>query len=232
MEPLLWCEEFAVQHLWKSGYSTGVFGPIDRPPLHELCNKLCELCQYLSDNVEKSPQPLHRILSNFVESDPTAWISAWTQSSPVATGSAKVPETLLRECRGLLRDLYRIVIARRLSYDGWAADPHTSNTTDGRTQHFFSEFTMFPGSDSLRLGKLVMDPEDAKKVIGSLDDLTASFIQSGPFSIELTTTPSQHLVLNKRGRIMVFWEGPEIFQTRFGIPGCDSFRRPCAGKTP
>jgi hypothetical protein len=114
------------------------------------------------------------------------------------------------------------MIARRRSEDGWDVGFGKPETARAKTQQFFSETTWFPGPDSLRLRKPLVQPADAFVM---LDDLTASFIRSGPFKLGLTKIPSRHLTITKDGEILLFWEGKENFEERRGIPGDDTFRR-------
>jgi len=93
--------------------------------------------------------------------------------------------------------MFTIAIARCRS--DWGQDelhPPSKNSL-----HFNREsldFITYPGSDPLRFGKLV-DRDASKGLWGTLDEMKAYFINSGPYELELSTRPSDHLTLSSRG---------------------------------
>jgi hypothetical protein len=215
MDPLIWCENFAIECLWKPGYSSSILGQRDRPPLFDLLYDLRTMCVELTRYGLQDPCLVDELLQKGSDYN-------------LLTGQESMDrKKRARACRGLLVDLYRIMIARRMSNDGWldTDSNNTKNTADAKTRQFFSETTMFPGPDSLRLGKPLIHPSEAVKAFGMLDDLTASFIHSGPFRLRLTTLTSHHLTMNKDGEIFLFWEGAEHFEKRHDIPGRKRFIR-------
>jgi hypothetical protein len=77
----------------------------------------------------------------------------------------------------------------------------------------------FPGPDVLRLGKRPMNQDAYKDLWGTLEDLTASFINSGPYEVQLSPYPGQHLTLSGDGKLRLFWEGREYW-TKEGDASC------------
>lgn len=53
---------------------------------------------------------------------------------------------------------------------------------------------------------------------GTLEEMKAYFINSGPYKIELSTTPEEHLTLSSTGKLRVFWEGPNFWPERGAKP--------------
>jgi hypothetical protein len=50
------------------------------------------------------------------------------------------------------------------------------------------------------------------QVWGTLEEMKAYFINSGPYQIELSTFPSEHLTLSSLGKLRMFWEGPKFWE--------------------
>ena len=121
---------------------------------------------------------------------------------------------------GLFFDLYRIVIARRFSQEGW--DKINKKSTETTILQSLAASTTFPGGDSIRLGEVPMDPIILPTLYGSLDDMNAAFICSGPYKLKLTKLLSQHLTLSNTGAIILYWDGE--FE-RQGIPGSKTLMR-------
>jgi hypothetical protein len=69
------------------------------------------------------------------------------------------------------------------------------------------EVNYFPSGKILRLNELPpLDPSTISPY-GSLQDIDAHFILSGPFKINLTNKFGEHFTLNEKKELLVYWEG-------------------------
>jgi len=64
-------------------------------------------------------------------------------------------------------------------------------------------FRRFPGSDLMIRSRQPVTPETVKTLYGSLAEMKASYINSGPYKLEFTTDPEEHLTLDGRS-IMIY----------------------------
>ena len=81
---------------------------------------------------------------------------------------------------GFYADMFAIGIARGRSNFG-KDDLGPNGTWSLYFNQGDLEVIKFPGSDALRLGKPPVDAGTLKYLFGTLDDMTASFINSGPY---------------------------------------------------
>lgn len=183
-EPIMWCEEFVVNCVWDRKYSSAVLGS-SRPPMAAVVLEIIEMVNYLSQATQVTT-----VLSHLRGFNPR-----WTVSVNFDRDWGS---------RGYLLDMFRIVIARRLSQEGWDRNRDPSDIFSSM-RRILIESTTYPGCESLRFGKAY--PSSEEGLHKSLDNMKASFINSGPFRLELTTYPWQHLTLSSDGKIMMFWEG-------------------------
>jgi hypothetical protein len=118
--------------------------------------------------------------------------------------------------------MFRIVIARRYSQDGWDAlrESRVNSQPSFTPRRLLLEFTTFPGSDSINLGQFPMKRTEMEALYGSLEDMRAGFISSGPYKLVLTNNPANHLTLSSNREIRLFCEAPD---RRSVVPG-RSFR--------
>jgi hypothetical protein len=122
---------------------------------------------------------------------------------------------------GFFLDLFRIAIARPPNGEGWDKKRQVMKETS--ISHWMMlERTRYPGGDVLRLGRLPVHQTVLQGLYGSLENMKASFICSGPFKLALTTYPSEHLTLSNNGKIRLFWEGRSQVSA---LPGAKSFLR-------
>jgi len=64
-------------------------------------------------------------------------------------------------------------------------------------------FRRFPGSDLMISSRQPVIPETVKTLYGSLAEMKASYINSGPYKLEFTDDPEKHLTLHSRS-IMIY----------------------------
>jgi hypothetical protein len=109
-----------------------------------------------------------------------------------------------RASEGLLTDMFSIAVSGGRSDFG---RDHLPNAGDISSLDMIT----FPGPDALRLGKPPVNPGAYKDLWGTLEDMTAAFINSGPYRVQLTQYPGEHLTLSADGKLRLFWEGPEYW---------------------
>ena len=199
MSPLLWCEEYTVFTLWSRNYSSSILGT-DRPPMAGIARDIITLIEHLSEGQTYLSEPLLNHLKDF--------------RSPLFS----IPPPLLRSLdidwasRGLFADMFTIAIAHGNSAYGRddLRVPNSGAVSINRTR---LESVKFPGPDALRLGKSPVDRDSgtAKQLWGTLEEMKAYFINSGPYKIQLSTRASDHLTLSNQGKLRVFWEGPKLW---------------------
>lgn len=215
MDPILWFEEYTVSSLWSGGYSSTILGN-DRPPMAAAARDIISLISYL--NVPLSPfmtspdGTLFNLLKEFRT-------SLFSIPPPLS-------QSFDREwaSRGLFADMFFIATANGRSTYG-----RDDLAPNAKGIWYFNrgelEVMTYPGSDSLRLGKVPVDTAALKDIWGTLDDLKASFIDSGPYKIQLSTDAEHHLTLSSQGKLRIFWEGPKFRHDTGLYPGQNTFRK-------
>jgi len=68
-------------------------------------------------------------------------------------------------------------------------------------------FRRFPGSDLMIRSRQPVTPKTVKTLYGSLAEMKASYINSGPYKLEFTDDPEKHLTLHSRS-IMIYCAKP------------------------
>jgi hypothetical protein len=197
MCPLIWCENYTVFTLWSRYYSSSILGT-DRPPMAGIARDIITLIDYL--NQRYSSEPLLNHLKDF--------------RSPLFS----IPPPLVPSLdidwasRGLFADMFTIASAH--GHSAYGRDdlklPNSGTVSLNRSR---LESIKFPGPDALRLGKLPVDRDSgtAKQLWGTLEEMKAYFINSGPYKIQLSTRASDHLTLSNQGKLRVFWEGAKLW---------------------
>jgi hypothetical protein len=208
VEPLMWCEEFTVKYVWTERYPSELLGS-SRPPMVAVAKEMINMVNVFETLASYHPTGMPSMpLSTYLRDNATDLCRETVVSADIVFAN-----------QGYLHDLYRIVIARRPPEDDWNAALDESEIS---ARNIIAASTTFPGSDSLRLGRLPVDPNALQGLYGSLDDMNARFICSGPFKLELTEYPSRHLTLSSDGKIMLYLEkefkGP-------GFPGSTTLMR-------
>jgi hypothetical protein len=191
-EPLVWLEDFIIKCVWSAHYASPILGA-SRPPMVAIAADIISLIDYFSSpSLPRLPVTHH--------------LRRWCKQDALCSIDGGLDESRLRlATRGFFMDLFRIAIARRYSDEGLDANHDPSGPT--RSQLTMENLTQFPGFDVLRLYKVPLNAGKDQEGY-SLDDIKASFIHSGPYKLELTTIPGEHLTVNGEGKIRVFWEGP------------------------
>jgi len=201
-----WCEEFVVQTVWKSDYSSKIFGA-QRPPMAAVAFDLILLVKHLSQLPRYPEQPLSRCFRTFLR-------RRTLHSLSIGPGF-----DFDWACRGYLWDLYNILVHYKLTQNG--LDKYGKTPPDDEAEYInvtWVEQAKFPGGDTLGI-ECAVDHEQVKKIFGSLADMRASFINSGPFELALTTNLSDHLTMKNR-KILLYCDKPSrLRRDRGHIPG-------------
>jgi hypothetical protein len=216
MDPLLWCETFTVFYVWNSKYASAILGAGSRPSMAGVAADIASMVAHLARSIQPNgavsvpPSPILYVLQNFTD--------------PLWSIPRKRNFSRELASRGFLLDIFRIAIARRLSHQGLDSNHNDSDLVKDRSEDHWTwlERSMFPGCELLRLGRMPLSQTATDAVYGSLDDLKASFICNGPYTVALTDEPSEHLTMSDKGEIRIFWEGRG---DEFFIPGQKTFMR-------
>jgi len=92
----------------------------------------------------------------------------------------------------------------------------TTRVSDGYSrEHWIKEigpdsqyrFRRFPGSDLMIRSRQLVTPETIKTLYGSLAEMKASYINSGPYKLKFALDPEEHLTLDDRS-IMIYCAQP------------------------
>lgn len=229
IDTLMRFEEYVVFTMWSESYSTSLLGS-DRPPMAAVARDLISLVLYLQgfmsqgietrDKKKKGKKEKIPLLSAVIQ-PPMAILEVlkcFCADRELFSISPTVRESIAQSERisrlGFLVDLLTLAIS--LGRTDYGRDElrvriiPSSNRILGGVSDL--EFLMWPGPDTLQLGKPPLERAAFKDLWGSLTDMTAAFIDSGPYSIELSERASDHLTLSSRGRLRVFWEGPKFWK--------------------
>jgi hypothetical protein len=204
INPLLWCEVLTVACVWSRTYASAILGTESRPPMAAVACDIIALVNYLKSIT--GPESIFTHLERF---------PSFKNLHSVL--SAKVD--LKIASRGFFLDLFRIAIARRITREGLDKNIHTARDI---SRMVLQERRMYPGVDSLGLGKSRVSRSTLDSLYGALEDMRASYICSGPFKLALTESAMEHLTLSSDGKIRLFWEGRNKTS---GTPGHTSFLR-------
>jgi hypothetical protein len=195
-----WCEEFVIDYVWRPSYSSTIIGKNDRPPMVAVAMDMIELVEYLARVDERvEPRFLAELFKDFLK-------SRQHQLRSIIFGSTFDFDWA---CQGYIWDLYNIIILKEVSKNGM--DQYNPKSCPHYVPDFdvipatLVERVRFPGGESIKIGIAPIDANKVKDLYGSLGDMKASFIKSGPFDFALTPIPGEHLMMKNR-KIHVFCE--------------------------
>jgi len=208
------CEDFCAQFIWNQNYSSAVLGP-DRPPMAAVAKDIMTLVNYFKDLGQEPGCKVSTLLKGFIRCNEIYCLEgqgdSWAARA-LLTDMFKividVPEEVLEEIRKENVD----EILEGLDANQCNPSPHTGGEKLAVATRW-PEINYFPGGQILRLNELPLLDPSIISPYGSLQDIDARFILSGPFKIKLTRKFTQHLTLNEKKELLVYWEGkdPEGF---------------------
>jgi hypothetical protein len=205
---LIWVENFLVYHVWNKYYSSSILGQQTRPPMAAVVMDMIDMIEYFKSKVAGTaiPKPLREWLADF--------LSSHTLKS-LCTDNAVDQKWA---CEGYLADLFSIVACLpRDEYStlgpptelGW--DPDVNATLSGRIcvgSPSTSLLTkILPGAEVFFSSEV---PPVESKGFESLEDLDASFIESGAFRFRLTHRIEHHLALDSDNNIHLYTNAEKL----------------------
>jgi len=232
MDALMRFEDFVVFTLWSSVYSSSLQGR-DRPPMAAVARDIVSLVSSLSLSqmppgmgppLTATPRPILEVLKDFCSQQALFCLSSEVRQAITVKD--------INSDLGILVDMLTIGVA--LDRSDYGRDDLIGAPKGNSPSNVFSgvtdlAFMMWPGPDILKLGKRPVEPEAFKDLWGTLDDVTASFIHSGPYRIQLSESRAKHLTLDSNGKLRIFWEGPEFWKLRGDrwplVPGSHTFMK-------
>jgi hypothetical protein len=232
--PLLWIEEFIVNHIWNDNYSGSVLSSDSRPPMNDVVLDMIALLEFstvwsMEHDADKPPK-VYDMLRGFAA-------TVRMRSSP--PGILLDDSQLDWAARGFLADMFNAIICVRYLA---RVDPKCRKRTEpgeilgwdwmekGGPRRW-PEKCGFPGSDCLRIPKPFNDQDKAARQLG---DLNAEFICSGPFKFTFTTFLAEHLTFNQNHEIRLFFDGGFEEFNFPNFPGhvLESFEQHALGRSP
>jgi hypothetical protein len=106
--PVMWCENFTVQCVWAVNYSSKVLGDSARPSMAAVALDMVDMVRYLS-LLPQTPRSRSLCLQEILRNHSWRTIPSETMAELDVDWATK----------GYLLDMFRIIIARRHSQDGW-----------------------------------------------------------------------------------------------------------------
>jgi hypothetical protein len=198
---LVWVENFVIYHVWNKHYSSSILGGQTRPPMAAVVMDMIDMIEYFrSISGSTSSKVLREWLTDFFAS---------RTLKSLCTDKA-VDQKLA--CEGYLADLFSIVACLpRDEYStlgppaelGWDADVKATlsgRICVGRPSTSLLTKTL-PGPGVFFSSEV---PPVEVKEYESLEDLDASFIESGAFRFRLTNRIEHHLALDNDNHIHLY----------------------------
>jgi len=198
---LVWVENFVVYHVWNKYYSSSILGEETRPSMAAVVMDMLDMIEYFN-SIDRSTRP--KALSE--------WLADFLASHSLQSLRTDKDFDHNWACEGYLADLFSIVACLpRDEYStlgppvelGW--DPNVDATVSGRISVGRSSTSLlsksFPGPEVFGFPDV---PAVEEKGFVSLEDLDASFIESGAFRFRLTNRIGQHLMVDSDNNIYLY----------------------------
>lgn len=198
---LVWVENFVVYHVWNKYYSSSILGEETRPSMAAVVMDMLNMIDYFN-SIDGLTRP--KALSE--------WLADFLASHSLQSLCTDKDFDQKWACEGYLADLFSIVACLpRDEYStlgppaelGWDPDVHA--TISGRicVGHSFTSLLSkpFPGPEVFSFPDV--PPVEGKGVV-SLEEIDASFIESGAFRFRLTNRIGQHLTVDSDNNIYLY----------------------------
>jgi hypothetical protein len=202
--PLIWVENFVTYHVWNKHYSSSILGEASRPSMAAVVMDFIDMVNFFkSIDTTAAPRTLEDWLAEFYSSKSLK--SSRTDGRPLDGEGV----------RNFLADMFSIVAC--VPRDGYSTfgppcelgwEPDTELATSGHIRIGPSSARLLrqlvPGVGLLFSPSMPPLSPAASHPSLSLEDLDASFIQSGPFQFQLTNRIEQHLTLDSDNHVSVY----------------------------
>jgi len=206
-----WCEEFVVQYVWRVDYSSSLFGNNTRPPMAAVAFDMVLLVRYLASLPRYPERSLAKCFAKFLS----------RHKHKLQSISIGPNFDYDWACQGYIWDLFNMIILDNLSENG--LDKYNPGRQTGQDEARYINVSWvkhakFPGGDIIGVESAI-DRHHLKALYGSLAEMRASHIHSGPFRLALTPHLSDHLTMKDR-KILIYCDKPsKARRDRGHIPG-------------
>lgn len=207
-----WLEEFVVQNLWRRDYSSALFGNEKRPPMAAVALDMIHLVKYMATLPRYPERSLAECFTEFLS----------CQRHKLHSLNVEPDFDFDWACRGYMWDLFNIIILESLSENGLDKyNPKRAENVPDEAEFVnvtWVEHAKFPGGDTIGI-ECPVDRNHLNELYGSLEEMRASYICSGPFKIALTPNLSDHLTIRERKLLMYCDKPSKTRKDRGHIPG-------------
>jgi hypothetical protein len=194
--PLIWTEDMAA-HIMARSYSPSILGKFAKAPMAAIVLDIIDLVTYL------------RSIPTTESKSVATWLTEFLDCHRLRS----IPKTKDLDVnwavKGYLADMFTIVTCFANVYSDWLRRGLNEPWNGGffnelnKTRSSWVHVKKFPGPHLF-----LADPPIESITHGSLDDLNAGFICSGPFKFKLTKNINEHLQLSNQREICLYWENP------------------------
>jgi hypothetical protein len=242
-EPLRTVEDLCVNCVWSKGYSSTTLGSQEsdsetRPAMAAVVTDMIAMMKFFSNIVNKPaaeiqlPLSLEECFILFVEEVELCSVER-------QKGNPDLPT------EGYLWDLFTVIVCiTRYSRErqGWKPQRKQSTISDPHIPTYLlpnpaenpAKFQYFPGGAVLGIerspvvggpSRIQTNEISSLQSAGSLEELDANYIHSGPYRLKITKDIGAHLTLNNEGYIMLYFNPvlsyQKILHARPAVPGDD-----------
>lgn len=201
--PFVWAEDFVITCIWNGQYSSSVLSTSSRPPMAAVVMDMIDMIEFFKSQctIDSPRATIDEWLKNFYHSQKLRSIDI----------SQTVDENWA--ARGFLADLFCTVACLPRLGPPYGLDEYQR----GRKELPFEE-NLFPGSDLLFFPAQPPVSKAASDPSVSIEDLDASFIESGPFQFRTTNRFNDHLTLDYDNGILIYKPRKERVLDFYGYP--------------
>jgi len=188
--PMLWAEDFVILSVWEKKYSGSIIGTTIKPPMAAVVLDMIALVDFL-----KSIKEQRMIIQ---------WLTEFVRNNQLRSSLPDHDIDVDWAGRGYIADLFSIVACLECTSDtGPPPFPagHDSRQKIKLPPSYYAR--TIPGFGVLipvqkPVSTAALNPSN------SVEQLSARFIQSGPFKLQVTRELAEHLTLDDRNQLRVF----------------------------
>jgi hypothetical protein len=190
--PMLWAEKFIITTVWAKHYSSSIIGSATKPPMAAVVLDMIDLIEFLKPIKERK---------TIIE-----WLTEFVRNNQLRSILPDRGIDVDWAGRGYIADLFSVVAC--LECTSFGPPPFSAGLDVHQDFKFPQPYTAtIPGS-----GVLIQTPnpvsEAASDGDNSVDQLSASFIHSGPFKLRVTRKLAEHLTFDRDStdfRVFQYW---------------------------